>query len=669
MKSTKRWLALLLAGLLTIPNATVLRAEELTDGADAESLGQETLFNNEVQEIGVVDDGEDAADISEEMAAELSSDNDMGTDPEDEPEQVGVSSGSCGANLTWRVEGGTLTISGTGKMPDYEISSIPWKYSKDEINTIIIQKGVTSIGKLAFHYFKNATSISIPDSINSIGEMAFADCDNLTNISIPEGVRELGDYTFAYCDKLTTISIPSSVSVIPDGMFSQCFSLKSVRVPETLIKMGAFAFDGCKSLTSLTIPAKVTEIGYNAFGNCTNLTSMVIPEGVESVRCFEGCSKLSSVTIPDTVTYIDCFNGCVSLKSITLSDSVDIIGESAFEGCTSLTSIVIPKKIRTLNKNVFRGCSSLQSVTLKEGKDYSGSYYYERGVANIEEGAFEGCSSLKSITLPSTLILIGDNAFRDCRSLKEITFVGNAPEQLGRSIFANVTAKVYYDPYSKGWTADVKQKFSGNLTWIKKDSGLRSAEITGLYNSSFGADIRWKAVDGAEEYVIYRTNGGKTEKIISVSRQATRYVDESIRDSWGKVYVYYVCAKARGIETPRQNGQTLQRLAPVYISYLEIDSKNVAHIAWESTIESNKANGYEIQYAESSADLYGRKGTFKKITVNGRNNLSRTIGGLKKGQKYWFRVRAYVNYTHSVTKKVTKTWSQYSIVWWVRGCL
>ena len=329
MKTTKRWLVLLLAGLLIIPNAAVAKAEELTDGAAAESFERETdgaaaenseeeaFFNNEMQEIGMIDDGEDADDISEEMAAELLSNDDIETDLEEEPEQIGASSGSCGANLAWSVEGGTLTISGTGKMFDYEMSSVPWIHSYNEIEAIVIQKGVTSIGNNAFYYCKKASSVSIPDSINSIGEWAFANCDSLTNISIPENVKEVGQYSFSYWDKLTTVSIPSSVKIIPDGMFYECFELKNVRVPETLIKIGAFAFNGCKSLASFTIPAQVTEIGYMAFRNCTNLTSMVIPKGVETVRCFEGCSKLSSVTIPDTVTYIDGFKDCVSLKTIS----------------------------------------------------------------------------------------------------------------------------------------------------------------------------------------------------------------------------------------------------------------------------------------------------------------------------------------------------------------
>ncbi len=64
----------------------------------------------------------------------------------------------------------------------------------------------------------------------------------------------------------------------------------------------------------------------------------------------------------------------------------------------------------------------------------------------------------------------------------------------------------------------------------------------------------------------------------------------------------------------------------------------------------------------AKTDLFNRTGSFKKVSINGRNNLNLRISGLTKGQTYYFRIRCYVNYTHSVTKKTTKTWSQYSDV-------
>ena len=92
------------------------------------------------------------------------------------------------------------------------------------------------------------------------------------------------------------------------------------------------------------------------------------------------------------------------------------------------------------------------------------------------------------------------------------------------------------------------------------------------------------------------------------------------------------------------------------------DNPGQVSLTWACTVNSNKALGYEIQYATSTSDLYGQKGSFRKISVNGRNNLSKTITGLTEGKTYYFRIRCYVNYTHSVTKKTTKTWSQYSDV-------
>ena len=190
-----------------------------------------------------------------------------------------------------------------------------------------------------------------------------------------------------------------------------------------------------------------------------------------------------------------------------------------------------------------------------------------------------------------------------------------------------------------------------------------SAPLQGLYNSSSGGDLRWTPVSGVDNYVVYRTNGGKTEKIATVGKDKTSYMDTSIKDNcWGKVYTYYVCSQVGNKISARENGVVLQRIAPMKINYCKNDKANAVTVKWAVSTGTNKAHGYELQYAESKEDLYGRKGTYKKVTLDGRNKLSRTISGLSKGKTYYFRVRAYVNYTNSVTRKTTKTWSQYSNV-------
>jgi hypothetical protein len=85
--------------------------------------------------------------------------------------------------LNWTLDNGTLTISGEGAMPDYEIlDPVPWhldEYPNDSIVTVIIEQGVTHIGNWAFQECVGIVSVAIPDSVSSIGEGTFAGCSSL----------------------------------------------------------------------------------------------------------------------------------------------------------------------------------------------------------------------------------------------------------------------------------------------------------------------------------------------------------------------------------------------------------------------------------------------------------------------------------------------------------
>ena len=60
-----------------------------------------------------------------------------------------TASGKCGANVTWEFDksNGTLTISGTGAMYDYnyEAKNRPWESYGKEIKKVVIKNGVTTI--------------------------------------------------------------------------------------------------------------------------------------------------------------------------------------------------------------------------------------------------------------------------------------------------------------------------------------------------------------------------------------------------------------------------------------------------------------------------------------------------------------------------------------------
>ena len=272
-------------------------------------------------------------------------------------------------NLTWTLDAdGTLTISGTGAMKDYDYYNNPSPASqkKDSVKKVVIEDGVTSIRNSAFYDCNSLTSITIPNSVTSIGAYAFSNCYYLTNITIPNSVTSIENYAFRSCSSLTSITIPDSVTSIGELAFYSCDSLTSITISNSVTSIGERAFAYCSRLTSITIPDSVTSIGEAAFAGCSSLTSITIPDSVTSIGeyAFQSCSSLTSITIPDSVTSIGAyaFSDCWDLTSITIPDSVTTIGESAFNACSSLTTISLSCK-SSLKRSDFGKQADLVSYT------------------------------------------------------------------------------------------------------------------------------------------------------------------------------------------------------------------------------------------------------------------------------------------------------------------
>ena len=337
--------------------------------------------------------------------------------------QVFAVGGKCGENVKWNLDkNGVLTISGKGDMYDYEWDSkekaynTPFYKHRESIISIIINEGVTSIGKGAFCKCNKLNSIKIPNSVKSIGIYAFEGCTGLTSVTIPNSVTSIGESAFG-CSGLTSVTIPNSVTSIEWG-----------------------AFEGCSSLTSVTIPNNVTSIRPRVFQSCTHLTSIEIPNSVKSIGiyAFEGCTGLTSIEIPNSVTSIGycAFDSCISLTTIIMSNRVTSIQLSTFQHCKSLTSIEIPNSVTSIGNYAFEGCSGLTSVTIGNS------------VTSIEWGAFEGCSSLTSIEIPNSVTYIGKDAFYCCRSLTSVT-IPNSVTSIGDCAFCGCSSLAIVN-YPKG---------------------------------------------------------------------------------------------------------------------------------------------------------------------------------------------------------------------------
>lgn len=228
-------------------------------------------------------------------------------------------SGTCGEYLAWTLDStGTLTISGTGDMPEYSsYSEVPWCEYRERIIHAIIAPGVTSIAPYCFWYD-----------------------ENLKSVSISEGVTQIGAVCFQYCTSLQEIKLPASLNTIEHS-----------------------AFYNCENLTTVGSIANVSEIGHHAFMNCTNLKNLDLSNLMTTIHgyAFAKCESLVSVGDLSNVTHImeNAFLDCKKLQTINSLAKVTKFNDEAFSGCVSLTSVGEVNSEASMGRNVFYNCSRL----------------------------------------------------------------------------------------------------------------------------------------------------------------------------------------------------------------------------------------------------------------------------------------------------------------------
>ena len=205
-------------------------------------------------------------------------------------------------NLTWKLDAdGTLTISGTGAMKDYDYyyNNPSPAYNNSNVKKVVIEDGVTSIGNSAFYNCDGLTSITIPKSVTSIENYAFYNCTGLTSITIPDSVTSIGDSVFEKCSNLSNITLSNNITSIESGAFADCSSLTDIVIPNSVTSIGDFAFDWCSNLSSITLSNNITSIGTFAFNGCSSLTSITIPDSVTSIGsfAFNHCNSLQTISL------------------------------------------------------------------------------------------------------------------------------------------------------------------------------------------------------------------------------------------------------------------------------------------------------------------------------------------------------------------------------------
>ena len=146
-----------------------------------------------------------------------------------------VANGECGANgnnATWTLDSdGVLTISGTGAIANYSWWSTeraPWRdYRKTDIKKIVVEEGITTIGRYAFYECAAVTEVSVADSVTTLVGRAFSGCTSLKELVIPAGVTDAG-LNYDTCTSLERIVFLGKVNFDDSYVFDGNAKLKDI---------------------------------------------------------------------------------------------------------------------------------------------------------------------------------------------------------------------------------------------------------------------------------------------------------------------------------------------------------------------------------------------------------------------------------------------------------
>ena len=315
---------------------------------------------------------------------------------------------------TYDQEKKELLIQGKGPMPDpINIEERPFELFSNEIEKVIVQKGITRICDYAFFGFSNLKEVVLPDTVSSIGLFAFADTPWYNEIVPDENMNIVYNQFLLGCTYTPSgiVMIPDDIVAIADGFgfgydngsctlyyttkenkrfvaidgvlytadqkqivsFPPCANVSSFQIPDTVTSIANYCFLGNSSIVHIELPDTIETIGRGAFFDCESLSTINLPNQLKEIAAYSFCdSGIKEITIPSTVSFIGsyAFAG-TNIKRIILPDDVTVIQEGSFQWCHNLSEVILSRNTQEIGALAFSGCplhgiilpASLQFIT------------------------------------------------------------------------------------------------------------------------------------------------------------------------------------------------------------------------------------------------------------------------------------------------------------------
>lgn len=326
-------------------------------------------------------------------------------------------------------------------------------------------------------------------------------------------------------------------------------------------------------------------------------------------------------------------------------------------------------------------------ITLYEG-------YYEdvripdridgKAVSELGEEAFSYHREIKKIVMPDSIKMLGKAVFYECSGLKKVMFSKNVhviPEKafshtnIDKIKIPENIEELQCDSFSKVKHYDGSNGSFGYLGGVDvieipksvKKINLRLTETVVLYH---GTKNEWKKLSSSPGKIFYTNKGIALSKSSMNMKQGKSgkleayCVDDAFRWTSSNRNVVTVSggklkAVGAGISTitvsrpDKKSVSCTIRVNPEkqVLKSLKMKRGRKLIVKWK---KNRTATGYQIQY---SPDRKFRK-SVKTVSISNKGRDSGNVSGLKKGKKYYVRVRSYKNI--SMKGKAEKLYGEWS---------
>lgn len=388
----------------------------------------------------------------------------------------GETSGVFGTNnaLTWKLNDGTLTISGTGEMPSYDnnrdTNTPPWESYKDQIENVVIEDGITKIGGRTFQGYGTALkTVTMADTVTASGGYVFNNCKALTSIKISENLSTIPEGFLATTTALKTITIPYKSKLATDA-------LKRVANDVTIqVYYGSAAHTwAASSDVEGETPVLMNETGSESSARKYTVLPIAGTEG-QNITWSIADNTLTISGSGSTNSYVGANAGtqpwlpyAESFDTVVIESGITNLGHRLFQSHTTIKTVVMADTVTNVGEYLFNGCTSLTSVTLSENISTLNA---SSGQASYP---FNGATALKEVTIPYAMT-VGENTFRKTST--------------------ELTINVYEGSAAYNWATQNGTDTTGKTPAIKDDNVGRTYKVLPL-GGQVTEDITWTIKNG-----------------------------------------------------------------------------------------------------------------------------------------------------------------------------